>query len=226
MRETTLMQPVRARGDDAPSTSSNGRGRRRDEEFDGRILQAGFDELSRSGISHFSVAAVARRAGVSKGSIYLRWPTREQLIFDCAVQLRSGITRPGGANLRDDLEELAGQYASAYARPRAIEVLLRIDADRDDYPELFERIFAQLQEAGNKVVRQVIIDAQTRGEVAPAISPNVFTRMFVGALFVEALAQTPAGHIGTRFRGDLVDFLVAALTTPTFALEVNAHGPA
>lgn len=219
------MQPVRARDDDAPSSSSNSRGRRRDEEFDGRILEAGFDELSRSGISHFSVAAVARRAGVSKGSIYLRWPTREQLIFDCAVQLRSGITRPGGTNLRDDLEQLAGQYASAYARPRAIEVLLRIDADRDEYPELFERIFAQLQEAGNNVVRQVIVDAQTRGEIAPGISPNLFTRMFVGAMFVEALAQTPAGHVEPRFLGDLVDFLVTALSKPTLALQPNAQRP-
>jgi AcrR family transcriptional regulator len=176
-----------------------------------RILAAGFEELSRSGISHFSVAAVARRAGVSKGSIYLRWPNRDQLIFECAVQVRSGITPPSGVSLRADLEQLAEQYASSYARPRAIEVLLRIDADRDEYPELFERIFEQLQEVGNRAVRQAVIDAQSRGELGAAVAPNLVTRMFVGSMFVEALAQTPAGHVSPRFRHELVDFLVAAL---------------
>jgi AcrR family transcriptional regulator len=206
-----LEQPVEPREIKAPGAAPNGRGRRRDEEFDGRILAAGFEELSRSGISHFSVAAVARRAGVSKGSVYLRWPTRDQLILDCALQVRSGITPPSGASLREDLEQLAEQYASAYARPRAIEVLLRIDADRDEYPELFERIFEQLQEVGNRVVRQAVLDARARGELVSTAAPTLVTRMFVGSMFVEALAHTPAGHVSPQFRHELVDFLVAAL---------------
>lgn len=194
-------------------SNANGRGRPRDEEFDARILAAGFDELSRSGISHFSVAAVARRAGVSKGSIYLRWPTREQLIFDCALQVRAGITSPGRNNLRGDLEQLADQWAEAFSRPRAIEVLLRVDADREEFPELFQRIYEHLQEAGNRVIAEAILEARERGEIAESVSLTLVNRMFVGAMFVQALRRTPHGAstITPEFRRELVDFLVAAL---------------
>jgi AcrR family transcriptional regulator len=193
------------------AASGNGRGRPRDEEFDRRILEAGFEELSRSGISHFSVAAVARRAGVAKGSIYLRWPTREQLIHSCAVQLVSEMNPPSGGSLAADLEHLAEQWAAAFGRPRAIEVLLRVDADRDDHPVLFERIFEDTQQAGNRIILQAIMDAKSRGEIADDISPSLVNRIFVGAMFVEALAHTPAGPVSTDFRRQLVEFLVGAL---------------
>lgn len=218
-----MEQPVEEQGVGAPGASTNSRGRPRDEEFDRRILSAAFEELSRSGIKHFSVAAVARRAGVSKGSIYLRWPTREQLIFDCALQVRSGITRPRRGNLRGDLEALADQWAEAFERPRALEVLLRIDADRDDYPELFERIFEHLQEEGNRVITAVVVEAQRRGEIAPSVSPVLVNRMFVGAMFVQALRRTPpARSITPEFRRELVGFLADALLHGAVVAERTA----
>jgi AcrR family transcriptional regulator len=197
--------------------AAGGRGRPRDEEFDRRILAAGFEELSRSGISHFSVAAVARRADVSKGSIYLRWPTREQLIRDCAAQVVTGVNRPAGASLRDRLGQLADQYAEVFRRPGAIQVLLRVDADRDDHPVLFEGIYDQTQEAGNRVIMQVLREAQANGEIPADVSPVLLNRIFVGAMFVQALSHTPAGDVSAQFRRELVDFLVTALsglTTP------------
>jgi len=200
------------------------RGRPRDEEFDRRILQAGFEELSRSGISHFSVAAVARRAEVAKGSIYLRWPTREQLILDCAMQVISPITHPTGTTLRENFDQLADQWAVAFGRPRAIEVLLRVDADRDEYPELFERIFKHTQQAGNRIVQQVVRDAQERGEINPEVSPTLINRIFVGAMFVEALAHTPAGPVSRAFRRDLVDFLITALQGDRYGSHGSANG--
>jgi AcrR family transcriptional regulator len=206
-----VTRPPARDGDQREAVVVSGRGRPREEEFDRRILAAGFEELSRSGISHFSVAAVARRADVSKGSIYLRWPTREQLIRDCAAQVVTGVTRPSGTSLRERLGQLADQYAEAFGRPGAIEVLLRVDADRDDHPELFERIYEHTQEAGNRVITQVLREAQANGEIPADVSPVLLNRIFVGAMFVQALAHTPAGNVSPQFRRELVDFLVTAV---------------
>lgn len=192
-----------------PSGSKNGRGRPRDEDLHRRVLEAGFEELAEGGISHFSVTAVARRAGVAKGSIYLRWPSREQLIVDSAKQLAISITAPEGATFREQLEHFTDQWAAAFARPRAMEVLLRVDADRDAFPELFQQIFHHMQGAGNRLLQQAVVEAQGRGEVDPALSPVLVNRLVVGPMFVEALAYTPAGHVSERFRRELIDALMA-----------------
>jgi AcrR family transcriptional regulator len=209
--ETTEANPQ-----DAPARSAQ-RGRPRDEAFDARILEAGFEELARGGISHFSISAVARRAGVAKGSIYLRWPTREQLIIDASATVLTEISPPGPGPIREQMRELADHWGAVFSSPRAVELLLRVDADRDKYPELFRTIFQSVQGAGNRIVEQTIRDAQQRGEVLGDLRPELLTRMFVGALFVEALAHTPAGQISDAFRDHLVEALVRAMRAPDTA---------
>lgn len=52
----------------------------------GEILAAGRELWSRSSWSDFTVGAVAQRAGVVKGTIYLYFPTKEHLllaVFEC-----------------------------------------------------------------------------------------------------------------------------------------------
>ena len=95
------------------------RGRPRDDAFDGRILEAALDELAARGISHFSVSAVARRAGVSKGSIYLRWPDREELMLDAVGSSISRIAQPQPGSFRSQIAELINDFAALLSEPRA-----------------------------------------------------------------------------------------------------------
>ena len=125
-----------------------GRGRPRDEAFDGRILEAAFDELARCGISHFSVSAVAQRAGVAKGTIYLRWPTREQLMLDASQLVMRPLAPPKPGSFRKQLSELVDHFAAIFGEHRSVEMTLRIDADRYRHPELFAQMFTRIQAAG------------------------------------------------------------------------------
>jgi AcrR family transcriptional regulator len=184
------------------------RGRPREYGLDERILAAGFEELARGGISHFSVSAVARRAGVAKGTIYLRWPTREQLILDSSALILTDLHPPRPGTIADQLLELAEQWTAVFSQPRAVELLLRIDADRDAHPALFQEIFQQVQGAGNRILEETIRAAHKRGELNPAVDATLLTRMFVGALFVEALAHTPAGQITEGFRVQVVEMIL------------------
>lgn len=52
-------------------------GRPRDPELDQVILRATIELLCQEGFAGTSVEAVAEWAGVSKATIYRRWPTRE-----------------------------------------------------------------------------------------------------------------------------------------------------
>jgi AcrR family transcriptional regulator len=200
-------------GSASQAKKQNGAGRRgrpRDDDIDERILEAGFIELAEGGISHFSVSAVARRAGVAKGTVYLRWPSREQLVLDSSARLVAKISPPRPGPVEQQLLELTEHWAAVFATPRAVELLLRIDADRDKFPNLFRAIFEGVQGAGNRIVERTLREAEKRDEIAIPASTTVLTRMFVGSMFVEALAHTPAGEVSPEFRQGLVDTLMAA----------------
>ena len=188
-----------------------GRGRPRDEAFDGRILEAALDELARCGISHFSVSAVAQRAGVAKGSIYLRWPTREQLMLDASQLLIRRVVPPKPGSFRKQLSELVDHFAAIMGEHRSLEMTLRIDADRYRHPELFAQMFTRFQGAGNLIVEGTVIDAQRRGEIDANVSSKVVTRILTGALFVEALACWPEAGVSEEFKRDLVSFIAGRL---------------
>jgi AcrR family transcriptional regulator len=190
------------------------RGRPRDAAFDGRILEAALDELASGGISHFSVSAVARRAGVAKGSIYLRWPDREQLMLDAAELVIRPITPPNPGSFRKQLAELAAHFAHLFEDPRNLELTLRIDADRYRHLELFAKMYKRMQAAANLIVERTVIEAQHRGEIDPAVHPQVVTRMLTGSMFVEALAHWPEGGVSEQFRRELVNFIADRLELP------------
>jgi AcrR family transcriptional regulator len=193
------------------ATGPQNRGRPRDEDADVRILRAGVEELARAGITHFNVSAVARRAHVSKGSVYLRWPTREALIVAAAGHIMPPIAAPEGRTFRERLDALADQFGCAFGAPHALEALLRLDADRDAFPDVFAQAFGRLQGARNQVFQSTVLDAQALGEIPADVSPGLLNQVFVGALFVEALARTTGGDVGAEFRRDLVSFIIRAL---------------
>src|SRR5579871_5264860 len=62
-------------------------GRPRDPDVDRRIAQAALDLFGDAGWAGFAMEAVARRAGVGKASLYLRWSSKEALLVD-ALSLR------------------------------------------------------------------------------------------------------------------------------------------
>jgi AcrR family transcriptional regulator len=61
-----------------------------------RILKAALEEIAEVGVDAFSLSRCARRAHVSKPSIYLRWSNTEELI---AAALASLATWPVVADL-------------------------------------------------------------------------------------------------------------------------------
>jgi AcrR family transcriptional regulator len=189
-------------------------GRPRQDDVDERVLSAGLEELARGGFSHFSVSAVARRAGVAKGTIYLRWPTREQLILDVSATIVANVTLPPTGTLSEQLEDLVAQWEVMLGEPHTTRLLQRLGADRDEHPELYADFYERVQAVANRVVEETIVQAQERGEANPDVDAKSLTRIFVGALYVEALRHVPAGQLAPAFTRDLIGLFLLALAPP------------
>lgn len=71
------------------------------------MLAATVDVLLDGGLETFSIAEIARRAGVHETSIYRRWGTRAALALDAVLDTtETEIPAPDTGSLRGDLSAL------------------------------------------------------------------------------------------------------------------------
>src|SRR5580698_5697849 len=90
-------------------------GRPRDPDVDRKIAQAALDLFGEAGWAGFAMETVARRAGVGKASLYLRWSSKEALLADAVTLRLARVADVDTGTLRGDLVELATQMLGIYA---------------------------------------------------------------------------------------------------------------
>lgn len=174
------------------------------------VLEASIDVLGRSGYSAFSFEEVAARAGVSRTTIYRRWPTKQDLVR--AALLRYAEQRPSVADtgsLRGDLEQ--GLRACFDPRQETLDArLLRALMAEFDDPELValaRLVRDRLRQPAVAAVERAI----ARGELPPGTDPDLildpaaFTVLLRSAIFGDVLEP----DFGAR----LLDVILAGART-------------
>jgi AcrR family transcriptional regulator len=86
-------------------------GRPRRAAVDAAIVRAAIELMTEEGAGGATLSAVARRAGVARATVYLRWPTRSALIGAAARAAVGGQPMP----LTDDVEGNI-RFAAGYVR--------------------------------------------------------------------------------------------------------------
>jgi AcrR family transcriptional regulator len=69
-------------------------------------VEAATQELAEKGFEAFSVRSVARRSGVSRPSLLLRWPDKDSLIIDTLASISEWPCTDPAGGLRDELSTL------------------------------------------------------------------------------------------------------------------------
>ena len=192
-------------------------GRPRDPEVDRRIAQAALDLFADAGWTGFAMEAVARRAGVGKASLYLRWSTKEALLTDAVTWRLAGVADVDTGTLHGDLVELATQILGIYAGDTG-RVALRLGVEAAAIPGVAEH-YARMLHAQVLAARAIVRRGIDRGEAAPDISVTLLLDTLIGGAMMHAL-MTPEGRRADLARntgpyaGQLVSFLLRAVTSP------------
>jgi AcrR family transcriptional regulator len=189
-------------------------GRPRDPDVDRKIAQAALDVFGETGWSGFSMEAVARRAGVGKASVYLRWSSKESLLADVIRQI-SGVADTDTGTLRGDLTELAIQMLGLYTGPGGL-ASLRLSLEGERIPGLAEQ-FNAMKRATILAARAVVGRAIERGELPPDAPATLLLETLTGATLMHVLATPPDRRAdlspGIRTHAEqLVGFLLRAVT--------------
>jgi AcrR family transcriptional regulator len=171
MSAVPLVEPVRRPG------------RPRSARADAAILEAAIDAFVERGWDAFTIEGVAARAGVSKSTIYRRYPCRVDLLLAAARRLaeeRDPVPDTGA--LRSDLVEMVTGHVRMVTTTRTGQAIPLMVAATAQHPELTAPYRAFLAER-RAAWRAVIDRGIARGELRVDVDPELLVDLLVGPLF-------------------------------------------
>lgn len=187
-------------------------GRPRDEQASEEILGAAVALLTEQGFGGVTVDAVAQRAGVSKATIYRRWPTKEALFLGAASCLSGGPPEtPDAGSLREDLRVLLTSFIAVLREGLPGEILPELVAESTRRPEiraLLAEFAAERRQRWNTVLER----AEARGELRPGLDREVVVDCLTGPLFTRLLVT--GKPLDEALAGQVVDVVLAGALAP------------
>lgn len=148
-----------------------GRGRRVDPAKDAAILLAAKQEFMARGIGATTMDRIAEAAGVSKATVYARYPDKRAAFVACidaAVQQMQGhaiATLDDQTPLRDRLVTFGVQIVALICDPEVVAFERQIMAEAERFPEFAEAYL----EHGPRQVKQALHQQLARAEADGAL---------------------------------------------------------
>jgi AcrR family transcriptional regulator len=187
----------------------SGPGRPRSEAARRAILRAALEMVEESGYPALTMEGIARRAAVSKQTVYRWWPSKAAVVLEA---LNEGAARlapaPDTGDLAEDLRAfLRRSVLGARGRTAQLLVALMAEAQLD---QAFARSFRSGFLAGRRAVMVELLDrARARGEIGSDVDLELIAELFFGALWYRLLAAS--GPVDRGFADEMTDALLELL---------------
>ena len=190
------------------------RGRPRDPALDGAIHHAALELIAEIGYERMTIDALAARAGVSKPTIYRRWPGGKAEVTVAAMRAFQAqrAPLPDTGALRSDLMAAIGCVCAEKQEQAGLTAGLSTQLRSD--PELLELVRGHLIDGERARMRPIIERAAERGEIADvgAVSP-LFVDVALSMLHTRlGLSGEP---VDEGFVTELVDHILLPILIPT-----------
>lgn len=158
------------------------------------LLEEGWDAVTH--------AAVARRAGYSKATVYAHWPTRLDLVRASIEQICDEADHPAATgDLRADLRAALADFADDLTRGHLDRLLAGV-VERAADNEVVGRLRTRLYETGTSGMRAVLESHVAQRDVEPALA------LLTGAVLV--LVTFEGKPVSTAGLDDLIDRVLAS----------------
>ncbi|MED5811658.1 TetR/AcrR family transcriptional regulator [Mycolicibacterium sp. 050232] len=164
-----------------------GPGRPRDPQTQHAIMTATRQLLAQGGYDQLSIESVAREAGVSRPTIYRRWPSKAHLVFDAAFE-----QPPGGELLsvsgefETDLRAFARAVLTFWLDPVVEAAALGILTERRRDPELHIRTQQLLDQRTKDAFRALVSCGIEQGRVHADVDVDMVYQAVIGTAFYTA----------------------------------------
>ncbi len=142
------------------------RGRPRSERRSVAVLAAALAEIAEHGIAGMTIESVAARAGVSKVTIYRRWPDKIALAL-AALESLPDLAVPDTGALLEDLRQIRRDLLDVFAHSNLAAVLPALLAERRDSEH--REAIRRYVEMRSRAFVVVLERAVARGELHSAL---------------------------------------------------------
>ncbi|HXY43885.1 MAG TPA: TetR/AcrR family transcriptional regulator [Acidimicrobiales bacterium] len=189
-----------------------GAGRPRDPRVDEAILQATRELLVSRGYRRLAVDAVARRAGVSRTTVRLRWKSKAELVFDAVSPDARILQVPDTGSLEGDVGGCVANTVRLFRSAPMRAAFQGLLDDARNHPDvrqaLSERIYRPSIEGFSRLVDRAV----ARGEIHQPIDADVLFDVIAGSSLYRL---TVSGGDPARLADQLVAILTAGLAATT-----------
>ena len=194
-----------------------------------QILSGARRVFLRDGFAGASTDAIAAEAQVSKRTLYVYYPSKEELFADVMRRLtiENPQTRaletieemsPGSEEeLRQDLLELAQKIVATMMQPDYLALLRTTIADTHRFSQLGGIFRATVPERAMRSFAVFIAKSRERGVVGPDVDGEAGARMFIGPLLTYAVlnglfADGPPHPPAQQKIEEIVELYIKAIT--------------
>jgi TetR/AcrR family transcriptional regulator len=201
---------------------------RRKEARPGELLDAALELFVEKGFAATRAEEVTKRAGVSKGTLFLYFSSKEEL-FKAVVRENISGHYPGWTAELDTFEgstpELLRQCLTVWwervGATKASGISKLIMSEASNFPELAAFYLQEVVEPGNALVRRILQRGVDRGEfhamdmqhaVYAVLAPMMFLVMWKHSL--AAYVQGPTRLVPEDFIATQIDILLHGLCMP------------
>jgi AcrR family transcriptional regulator len=199
-------------------TSENGTrgpGRPRSEHSHQAIIGATNELLAERGFAELTMDEIAERAGVSKATIYRRWPSKGTLVFEAfTADFLARQPAPDTGSLKGDLTTRLRTWVrivNGTVTGSTLRALLA-EAQRDeDLAIIWRDHFAEpVREESKNLVKRAV----ARGEISQRTDPDVLLDLIYGPVYHRLLM----GHLPLNDR-----FVQAVVSTVLSGIQPGAR---
>jgi AcrR family transcriptional regulator len=151
------------------------------------VLAAASDLLLEVGYDRMSVEDVAARAGVHKTTVYRRWPSKSELVFDAvSEQSARAVPIPDSGSLVEDLRILAKQVVAnigSEAGGRRSRSIVAAATSSDEVAKAMASFWSERLELSSAIVERAV----ERGDLPADVDSNLIIEALIGPLWLRLL---------------------------------------
>ena len=168
------------------SRAAHRRGRPRDDRLDAVIVEATVAEVGAKGWGGATIEGIAARAGVGRGTIYRRWPSKTELFQYAAT----AVTRPGEVvdtgSFVDDLFAAVLPIADMLTQPELAGLLPSLLAEAANDASIRQTLRTFVAQSRQQAI-DAVERARRRGDIVESTDAETLVDMLAGALVYRRL---------------------------------------
>ncbi|MBA3823189.1 MAG: TetR/AcrR family transcriptional regulator [Ktedonobacterales bacterium] len=164
--------------------TTRARGRPRTQTTDARILAATLELLGQVGYARMSLDDVAQAAGVTRPTIYLRYPNKAALARAAmaAAREQTPLPRPTG-DTRADVAAQLRHFQAGITRPYGLSMIGALLAEEHAMPDLLAQYREDVVLPRRMLIRAVLVAAQERHELSRDADIELAVSQLLGSYY-------------------------------------------